>query len=96
MATSTREGGFRLTAIRHKHALHSLWWILRCAFGLPNDRAIVPRVYLKAVIEPAMFRHSRFWAFVEGVGDWFFPKSVVIYARKPSSRGVEPATARSI
>ncbi|MEX2236728.1 MAG: class I SAM-dependent methyltransferase [Dehalococcoidia bacterium] len=78
-----READFRLFGIRHKHALHSLWWILRCAFGLPNERAIVPRIYLKAVIEPAMFRQSKFWDRVERVCDWFFPKSVVVYGRKP-------------
>lgn len=77
-----READFKLFSLRHKHALHSIWWILRCAYGLPNDRAIVPRVWLKVVIEPAMFRRSKFWDRIERVCDWFFPKSVVAYGRK--------------
>lgn len=81
-----READFKLFSLRHKHALHSIWWVLRCAFGLPNDRAIVPRVWLKVVIEPAMFRHSKFWDRVERICDWFFPKSVVAYGRKPGVR----------
>jgi SAM-dependent methyltransferase len=86
------EADFKLFAIRHKHALHSLWWILRCAFGLKNEKAIVPRIYLKVVIEPAMFRKSKFWEVFERVCDWFFPKSVVAYGRKPAASKVQRCT----
>jgi hypothetical protein len=33
-----------------------------------------------------MFRHSKFWDRIERVCDWFFPKSVVAYGRKPGVR----------
>lgn len=65
--------------IRFEHSFHTIYWMLRCLFGLTNEKAIVPRIYksfLDLTITSRNFR--RFDHFFNHI----FPKSVVFYAQK--------------
>jgi SAM-dependent methyltransferase len=68
-------------AVRHKHAFHSIYWLLRCIFGVRNENAPVPRVYHKFLVWQIDSK-SGFLHRLEGVFDHVFPKSVVVYLRK--------------
>lgn len=70
-------------AIRHKHAFHTPYWLLRCLFGVKNEKARIPALYHKFLAweidgKPRLFRR------LEDLLDHLFAKSLVIYVRKPS------------
>ena len=71
----------KVYAIRHEHAFHSIYWIMRCIFGLRNEEARIPELYLR-FLELQIHTHSRFAAAVERVCNFVFPKSIVVYTRK--------------
>ena len=68
-------------AVRHKHAFHSVYWLLRCIFGVRNEEALIPRIYHK-FLAWQIDSESGFINRLEGIFDLFFPKSVVVYLRK--------------
>lgn len=68
-------------AIRYAHAFHSIYWILRCIFGLKNEEAMIPDLYLR-FLELQITTNSKFASSVERFFDFIFPKSIVIYTRK--------------
>ena len=68
-------------AVRHKHALHSIYWLLRCIFGVRKENALVPRLYHK-LLAWQIDSQSGFLHRLEGIFDHIFPKSVVVYVRK--------------
>lgn len=80
LAADMREAGFRLFALRHKHALHTPYWLLRCAFGLRREDACIPRAYYW-LLERQITRGSVFMDRLEALADFIFPKSIVLYAR---------------
>ena len=65
--------------IRHKHALHSIYWLLRCLFGIQNEGAKIPTLYHKFLV---WGMHNRFVRRLESGLNLAFPKSVVIYTKK--------------
>ena len=83
--------GLAVHAVRHKHAYHSVYWILRCAFGVRNERAAVPALYRKFLTWD-MEKKYPFFESLEGALDGFFAKSVVVYLKKDLNR---PARAAS-
>jgi ubiquinone/menaquinone biosynthesis C-methylase UbiE len=68
-------------AVRHKHAFHSIYWLLRCIFGVRNEGALIPRIYHK-FLAWQIDSESGFLNRLEGIFDRLFPKSVVVYLRK--------------
>ncbi len=78
-------------AVRHKHAFHSIYWILRCVFGVRNENAVVPALYHKFLTWD-MEEKYLFFRSLEGVLDDFFAKSVVVYLKKTPKRQARPAT----
>jgi SAM-dependent methyltransferase len=68
-------------ATRRKHALHSFYWILRCLFGVSNDRALLPSLYYKFLVWD-IYHDSRPVRALETALDRFFSKSLVVYTRK--------------
>lgn len=68
-------------AIRHKHAFHSIYWLLRCLFGVRNEKARIPAIYHK-FLAWQIDRESGLLHRLEAFSDRLFPKSVVIYLRK--------------
>ncbi len=84
-----QENEFKVYAVRYKHALHSVYWLLRCLHGVRNEKALIPRVYHKFL---AWELDSKSWFFrrLESVFNHIFPKSVVVYVRK------EPQPVREV
>jgi hypothetical protein len=68
-------------AVRHKHAFHSIYWLLRCIFGVRNEEALIPKIYHK-FLACQIDSESGFLNRLEGIFDRLFPKSVVVYLRK--------------
>lgn len=73
--------GLSVYATRHKHALHSFYWILRCVFGIKKENAAIPSFYNKFLEWDLRTKH-RFFRWLEGPLNHLCPKSVAIYARK--------------
>lgn len=77
-----REAGFKVSAVRYKHSFHAPYWVLRCAFGVDNERSLITRTYFR-VLNLTIVRQSRWMNRLEALTDLIFPKSMVVYARKP-------------
>jgi SAM-dependent methyltransferase len=73
--------GLSIYGIRHKHALHSFYWVLRCVFGIKKDKARIPFLYNR-FLEWDLRDSHRFFRWVEGLLNRLCPKSLAIYARK--------------
>jgi 2-polyprenyl-3-methyl-5-hydroxy-6-metoxy-1,4-benzoquinol methylase len=67
--------------ITHKHSLHSIYWFLRCFFGLDREDAFIPRMYLK-FLHWGMRSRNRVYRASESTLDHIWPKSIVLYTRK--------------
>ncbi len=72
---------FNVYAIRHKHAFHSVYWLLRCLFGVRKEKALIPAIYHK-FLAWQIDKESGLLNRVEAFFDRLFPKSVVVYLRK--------------
>jgi len=81
LLTALRRNQLRVYAIRYEHAFHTIYWLLRCIFGVKNEGALVPSIYHKFLVYQIETK-SRFVRLVEGFCNFFFPKSLVIYTRK--------------
>jgi ubiquinone/menaquinone biosynthesis C-methylase UbiE len=77
--------GLSVYTIRHKHALHSFYWVLRCVFGIKKEKAKVPSLYNR-FLEWDLRANRRLFRWVEGLLDHLCPKSLAIYARKKECR----------
>jgi SAM-dependent methyltransferase len=79
LANSMEENGLRIYAVGFAHAFHSPYWMLRCIFGLHDEKAFVPLFYRK-------FLHLSLFStplrIAEKICNYFFPKSIVLYAQK--------------
>jgi SAM-dependent methyltransferase len=73
--------GLRILSVGFAHSFHSLYWVLRCLCGLHNGEARIPKLYHRflhqVVLHPGL---SRF----EQSCNYLFPKSMVMYARRPA------------
>ena len=68
--------------VRYKHALHSIYWWLRGLFGLKNEKAPIPALYYKFLVWDICTYH-KYTGWLERILNHWFPKSTVIYSRKP-------------
>jgi SAM-dependent methyltransferase len=73
--------GLSVYTIRHKHALHSFYWILRCVFGVKKEKAPIPSLYNR-FLEWDLRTNHKVFRWLESLLNHFCPKSVAIYARK--------------
>jgi SAM-dependent methyltransferase len=73
--------GLSVYALRHKHALHSFYWILRCVFGIKKENAPIPGLYNRFLTWDLRTNH-RVFRWLEGLLNRLCPKSVAIYARR--------------
>ncbi|MPZ24526.1 MAG: methyltransferase domain-containing protein, partial [Dehalococcoidia bacterium] len=76
------EAGFKITGMRFKHSFHAPYWVLRCIFGVDNERSFLTRMYFR-VLNLTIVRRSWLMVSLEALTDFVFPKSAVVYARKP-------------
>jgi len=73
--------GLSVYIIRHKHALHSFYWMLRCAFGVKKEKAPIPSLYNRFLEWDLRTNHKAF-RWLEGLLNHLCPKSVAVYAKK--------------
>lgn len=81
LLSQLRGNDLHVYATHRKHALHSVYWICRCIFGVNNEKALVPSLYHRFLVWDIKTK-SRPVRWLEGVLDRFFPKSIVFYASK--------------
>jgi len=81
LISSLRRHNLAVYAIRYEHAFHTIYWLLRCIFGLKNEKARVPALYHKFLVLQIVTR-SKFAQRMERIFNFVFPKSIVIYTRK--------------
>ncbi len=79
LASSMEENGLRIYAVGFAHAFHSPYWMLRCIFGLHDERAVTPWLYRK-FLHFSLF--SKPLRLAEKICNTFFPKSIILYAQK--------------
>jgi len=65
----------------HGHALHSPFWWIKCAVGVSNDEALLPRLYHRFLVWD-ITRRPRATRFLERLLNPILGKSVVIYLIK--------------
>lgn len=74
--------GLRVHAKHHSHALHTPYWWLKCAFGVTNKEARVPRAYHRFLVWDIERKHPAVGA-IERALNPLMGKSLVFYAEKP-------------
>ena len=89
LVSKLRQYNLDIFSVRHKHALHSFYWISRCLFGVNNEKALIPSLYHKFLVWDINTK-SRPIRMLDTLLNSFFSKSVVLYARK-SQHEVGPA-----
>jgi SAM-dependent methyltransferase len=86
-----RDHDLQIFSIRHKHSLHSIYWLLRCMFGVNNENAFIPRMYHSLLVWDLKTK-TRPVRLLDDLCNHLFPKSIVIYARK-GENGRHPQAA---
>lgn len=81
LAASMRQNNLAIFAVRHKHGLHSIYWLLRCLFGINNEKSLIPSLYHKFLVWDLKTRTKPI-GLLDNLLSLFFSKSVVIYIRK--------------
>ncbi len=80
LARGLAAAGFATQGIGFAHALHTPYWVLRSLAGLPRaDESRLVRAYRHFLIRATT---SPFLARLEGVLNYCFPKSLILYAEK--------------
>jgi SAM-dependent methyltransferase len=79
MAACMEENRLRVYAVSFAHAFHTPYWMLRCLAGLHDEKARIPAAYRK-FLHLSLF--SRPLRIIERILNYFFPKSIVLYAQK--------------
>ncbi len=74
-----RKNTLKVYAIRHEHAFHSLYWVLRCLSGLDENGNFLPSLYHRFLHLATLDRRLKA---MERICNAFFPKSIVFYAQK--------------
>lgn len=81
--TLLRKHGFDVYATRHKHALHTIYWLLRCIFGINNEKALVPSIYYRFLVWDIKTK-TRPVRLLDSMLNPLIAKSIVLYAHKNS------------
>ena len=81
LAEILSQNNLTIYAIRHKHGLHSFYWILRCIFGINKKNSPIPALYHKFLVWDMK---TSTWPIrmLDKLLNRFLSKSVVIYLRK--------------
>jgi SAM-dependent methyltransferase len=86
-----RDHNLEIYGVRHKHSLHSIYWLLRCIFGVNNEKALIPRTYHSLLVWDLKTR-TKPVRLLDDLCNHLFPKSIVLYARK-GENGKHPQAA---
>jgi ubiquinone/menaquinone biosynthesis C-methylase UbiE len=79
LADMMRRNGLEVYAVGFKHAFHTIWWMIRSVVGLHRADHPITKSY-HTFLHRGLY--SNFMRKAESFFDYFFPKSVVIYAWK--------------
>jgi SAM-dependent methyltransferase len=80
LALGLAEAGLATIGVGFAHALHTPYWVLRSIAGLPRaDENPLVQLYRRFLL---LATQSRFLAQLEGVLNYCFPKSLILYAEK--------------
>ena len=71
--------GLEVIDLHFEHAFHSIYWWVRCVFGLHAENHPAIR-HCKKILTHVMFSPALSQA--ERCANWVFPKSMVLYARR--------------
>jgi ubiquinone/menaquinone biosynthesis C-methylase UbiE len=74
-----RQNGLEIYGVGFKHAFHTVWWMIRCVVGLHYSDHPITRGYHKFL---HLGLYSNLMRRCERFSNYFFPKSIVIYAWK--------------
>lgn len=88
-----KEGGLRPVRVYYEHALHTVYWLLKCLAGLDNDKAIIPALWRLLLIYSPRVKLIRI---VEKFFNYVFPKSVVFYLKKKTANVLNERNHRSV
>jgi len=81
IVTKLKQHNLNLYAVRHKHALHSFYWISRSLFGVRNEKALIPALYHKFLVWD-IYKNTKPVRLIDDFLNKFFSKSLVLYTRK--------------
>jgi ubiquinone/menaquinone biosynthesis C-methylase UbiE len=84
LARNMEESGLRVYGVGFAHAFHFPYWMLRCICGLHRENALIPTIY-KKILYYCLF--SKPLRLMEKFCNYFFPKSIIIYAQKGNPKG---------
>jgi SAM-dependent methyltransferase len=79
MAKCMELNGLRVYGVSFAHSFHTPYWMLRCLAGLHDEKARIPAAYRKFL---HLSLYSRPLRIIENFLNYFFPKSIVLYAQK--------------
>ena len=80
LALGMAEAGLTTFGVGFAHALHTPYWVLRSIAGLPRaDENALVKLYRRFLL---LATKSRFLTRLEGVLNYCFPKSLILYAEK--------------
>ncbi len=89
LAEGLADAGLTTLGVGFAHALHTPYWVLRSIAGLPKaDESRLVRAYRLFLIRAT---GSRFMTRLEGILNYCFPKSLILYAEKRA----QPRRARA-
>ncbi len=73
------ESGLHTVRVCYEHALHTIYWLLKCLVGLDNDKAVIPALWRLLLIYSPRVKLIRA---IEEFFNHVFPKSIVFYLKK--------------
>lgn len=79
LAKIMQDCGLEVYGVGHRHSFHTIWWMIRSVVGLHLNEHPITKGYHK-FLHMGLF--SNFMRRVEKFFNYFFPKSLVIYAWK--------------
>ncbi len=83
LALGLADAGLATIGVGFAHALHTPYWVLRSIAGLPRaDENALVQLYRRFLL---LATQSRFLTRLEGVLNYCFPKSLILYAEKRRS-----------
>ena len=91
MRRKMRGAGLRPRGAHHAHALHSAYWWLKCAVGIPNNDHFLVKPYNKLLVWD-IAKKPWITQWTEKLLNPVLGKSIVVYAQKPI-RGASTAHA---